>query len=117
LRSAPDRRNEILNVINIRRSDSVPNLAFEFGVSERTIRRDVALLSEKHRIYCQHGGKGGGVHFEDEYYLKRNTKQLKGGLTDKHIELLNRLSIGLSAEDSEIMYEIFILFSVPKKGN
>ena len=95
--------------MNVRRHDTVFNLAFEFGVSEPTIRRDVLLLSADYPIYCRHGG-GGGVHFEDGYSAGRKL------LSDKQEELLRRLLPELDGEDTEIMLGILKTFAVPKKG-
>ena len=38
--TASERRNAILEVLCFRRFDTVANLAFEFGVTDRTIRND-----------------------------------------------------------------------------
>ncbi|MFR2460568.1 MAG: HTH domain-containing protein [Christensenellaceae bacterium] len=43
--TANERRKRILEVLCLRRSDTRENLANEFGVSSRTIERDVATLS------------------------------------------------------------------------
>jgi len=43
------------------------NLAFEFGVSERTIRRDIDALSLVAPIYTQAGRYGGGVYILSDY--------------------------------------------------
>ena len=39
--TASERRNAILEVLCFRRFDTVANLAFEFGVTDRTIRNDI----------------------------------------------------------------------------
>jgi predicted DNA-binding transcriptional regulator YafY len=64
VRSALERRKEILSVLNIRRQDTVSNLAFEFCVSVRTILRDIELLCIDYPIYTVQG-KGGGVYMLD----------------------------------------------------
>ena len=48
-----------------RRSETIRNLAFEFEVSERTIRRDIDILSLNEPIYTQVGRYGGGVYVEE----------------------------------------------------
>ena len=40
-----ERRAAIFDALCIRRHDTVENLASEFGVSEKTIRRDIEELS------------------------------------------------------------------------
>ena len=46
-----ERRMEILEVLCRRRSDTVENLANEFGVSKRTIKYDIASLGSDAGIY------------------------------------------------------------------
>ena len=40
-----ERRAAILDALCIRRQDTIANLAEEFGVNEKTIRRDIEELS------------------------------------------------------------------------
>ena len=40
-----ERRQEIMEILCHRRQDTMANLAFEFGVSIRTIRNDIDCLS------------------------------------------------------------------------
>ena len=54
-----------------RRHDTINNLAFEFGVSARTIRRDIEALSLKEPIYTRTGRYGGGIYVMDGYYIDR----------------------------------------------
>lgn len=42
---ALERRQALIETLCKRRHDKVCNLAFEFGVNERTIRRDIEQLS------------------------------------------------------------------------
>lgn len=66
-----ERRNEILRVLCRRRHETVSNLSFEFGVSERTILRDIEALSATEPIYTQCGRYGGGVYISDNYVMNR----------------------------------------------
>ena len=59
--TASERRNAILEVLCFRRFDTVANLAFEFGVTDRTIRNDILTLSLEYPIYTTKGN-GGGIH-------------------------------------------------------
>ena len=54
-----ERRNEILKVLCRRGYETAGNLAFEFGVSERTVRRDIEVLSRNNPIYTKSGGHAG----------------------------------------------------------
>ncbi len=66
-----ERRNEILRVLCRRRHDTIKNLSFEFGVSERTILRDIEALSITEPIYTQCGRYGGGVYISEDYVMNR----------------------------------------------
>ena len=79
------------------------NLAFEFGVSVRTIYNDLLHLSREYPIYTSQGNKG-GIRMMDGYYINRKS------LTDKQSELLMRLSSGLTGEDKKTMEEILKMF-------
>lgn len=65
-----ERRNAMIKALYKREYDTVHNLAEEFGVSERTIRRDVEELSLYEPIYTMQGRYGGGV-----YMLKSKTER------------------------------------------
>ena len=56
-----ERRRQMMLLLCRRRHETMRNLASEFGVSERTIRRDVEALSCTEPIYTQPGRYGGGV--------------------------------------------------------
>ena len=70
-----DRRNEILRILNSRKSITVPELAKRFEVSERTILRDITYLSSSAPIVTTQGKYGGislmsGYKYNDyRYYL------------------------------------------------
>ena len=54
-----ERRTQIWETLRQRKSDTVENLATEFGVSERTIRRDLNVLITEHPITTICGRYGG----------------------------------------------------------
>lgn len=66
-----ERRNAILKALCRRRYDTIRNLAEEFGVSERTIRRDIEVLSYTEPLYTQTGRYYGGVYVVDGYTMDR----------------------------------------------
>ena len=66
-----ERRNAILKALCRRRYETIGNLAEEFDVSERTIRRDIEVLSYTEPIYTQSGRHAGGVYVVDGYHLDR----------------------------------------------
>ena len=59
-----ERRAKIIGLLALRRYETANNLARELGVSERTIRRDIEVLSLTEPIYMQ-SGHNGGVYFMD----------------------------------------------------
>ena len=66
-----ERRREIMKLLCRRRHETIENMAFEFGVSERTIRRDIEILSLREPIYTQSGRYGGGVYVTENYSIDR----------------------------------------------
>ena len=93
---AEERRKEILHQLSLTGQETMENLATMFGVSTRTIFRDVEHLSMNHRIRCVRGRHGGGVLYEGRRII----------LSQKHYQLLERLSKGLSEQDTETMKDI-----------
>ncbi|WDC85754.1 HTH domain-containing protein [Caloramator sp. mosi_1] len=63
-----ERRMQIIEALCRRRQDTMKNLAFEFGVTERTIRNDINILSLSYPIETIRGN-GGGVRIMDGYKL------------------------------------------------
>ncbi len=106
--TALERRNAILDALILRQSEKIENLAFEFSVNERTIRRDIDELSSSYPIRTE-CGKYGGVYIEPSYRTRR--KYLKTDETD----LLLRLSAGLTGKDREIMQGILSQFSLAER--
>ncbi len=54
-----DRRQRIYNALCIRRYDTIAHLADEFGVNERTIRRDIVWLTLSFPVETYRGRYGG----------------------------------------------------------
>lgn len=82
------------------------NLAAEFGVSVRTIKNDIDILSLSYPIFTIRGRYGGGVKIADGYYLHK--KYLK----PEQQELLERLSANLSGSDLLVMHSIMKDFAL-----
>lgn len=107
--SANERRMQIIEVLCDRRHEIIDNLAFEFGVSRRTIRYDIEILTCSYPIYTVQGN-GGGVHVVDGYRLGKKF------MTDKQTELLEKLATRLTGEDFATMQSILKTFKEPKRG-
>lgn len=59
--SAGERRQQLLALLCQRRRETIPNLAAELGVCERTIRRDIEALTLTYPIETHCGRYHGGV--------------------------------------------------------
>lgn len=107
--TAFERRMALLEVLCLRRHDTRENLAFEFGVSKRTIEYDVQILSADYPIYSVQG-KGGGIFIIEGYELHR--KYLK----DKQSGVLQELAVTLDGEKKEIVMSILKDFAKKIRG-
>ena len=107
MRSALDRRQLILEALSDRRCETVERLAAEFGVSKRTIRYDIEILSCSAPIYTVQGG-GGGIRVADGWYIGRRY------LHNDQEELLRELMNGLQPEQQKTMQSILDSFAKPK---
>ena len=102
---AVERRQQILELLCQRRKDTMQNLAAELGVSERTIRRDVEILTRSYPLDTVCGRYGGGVRVADWYHLDRQR------MSPKQTALLRRLAADLRGEDLEVMEQILLKFA------
>ena len=80
-----ERRFQIMKVLCIRRHETMADLATEFGVSVRTIQRDIDRISCMMPIYIKSGRYEGGVYVVDGYYMDRMY------MTKDEITLLNKI--------------------------
>lgn len=102
---AVERRQQILELLCQRRKNTMQNLAAELGVSERTIRRDVEILTRSYPLETVCGRYGGGVRVADWYHLDRQR------MSPKQTALLRRLAADLRGEDLEVMEQILLKFA------
>ena len=102
---AVERRQQILELLCQRRKDTMQNLAAELGVSERTIRRDVEILTRSYPLETVCGRYGGGVRVADWSHLDRQR------MSPKQTALLRRLAADLRGEDLEVMEQILLKFA------
>ncbi len=86
MQGTAERRSEIMKILCRRRTETIRNLASEFGVSERTIRRDIEVLSLNEPIYTQSGRYGCGVYVAEGYSMTRMY------MSDEELTLLHKLS-------------------------
>lgn len=108
--TASERRNAILEDLCMRRFERINNLAFQYGVTERTIRNDIMILSLEYPIYTAQGN-GGGI------YVDKNFRLGKVFLKNEQQELLERLLPGLEGKDAEVMKAILKTFGLEGAKN
>ena len=118
MQGTAERRSEIMKILCRRRSETVYNLAFELGVSERTVRRDIEILSLSEPIYTQSGRYGGGVYVDESYSMSRMY------MTESELSVLQKLAdmadgnISCNLDDSEriILHSIISSYTKPTSG-
>lgn len=110
-----ERRCAIMKILCRRRYETICNLASEFGVSERTIQRDIEILSISEPIFTQSGKYGGGVYVVDGYSMERMY------MTSEEIDVLRKLYIAadentwlLTLEEKELLGMLISQYSKPK---
>lgn len=101
-----ERREKLLEILCIRRKDTIKNLAAEFEVSPRTIKYDIEELTLTYPIETIRGRYKGGVKVKDGYYVGRNY------LKPAQKSLLQQLLPDLSEKDAEIMNSILKDFTL-----
>lgn len=106
-----ERRLEIMKLLCKRRYETMPNLAEEFSVSIRTIKRDIDELTFLMPLYIKSGRHDGGVYVDDNYTMDRMY------MTDEEISLLNKLKIiaedKLSSRENSLLEFIIKSYSKP----
>lgn len=80
-----ERRHSIMQTLYRRRYDTISNLSEEYGISKRTMRRDIDALSLTAPIYTQ-SGRNGGVYVLDGCYGNH---------------------INLSEEETKVLYKLY----------
>lgn len=81
-----ERRTEIMRILCRRRHETISKLAEEFGVSTRTIQRDIEVLSITEPIYTQCGRYDGGVYVTDNFEMS------KMYMTESELSVLHKLA-------------------------
>ena len=101
-----ERRSEILHLLCKRRHETAINLSAELGVSERTIRADLVILSCYYPIQVVRGRVGGGIHLPDWFHMESRT------LSSKQQVLLMKVRKTLSGDDLQVMNSILAQFAL-----
>ena len=108
MRTTTERRQEIIDILCKRRYETIDNLAFEFSVDRRTIRRDIEVLSISFPLYTKKG-IGGGVHIVEGFRLGMKY------LTDKQYEILYQISERLDGEEKTVVLGILKTFAYSRE--
>ena len=110
-----ERRYEIMKILCRRRYETIRNLASEFGVSMRTIQRDIDILSRTEPIFTKFGKYGGGVYVVEGYSMDRMY------MTSTQIDVLKKLYIAtekdsslLTGDEKEHLGHLISQYSKPK---
>lgn len=110
-----ERRCEIIKILCRRRYETIRNLASEFGVSMRTIQRDIETLSRTEPIYTQFGKYGGGVYVVEGYSMDRMY------MKDSELDVLQKIYIAadknddlLTIDEKNLLKLIISQYSKPK---
>jgi predicted DNA-binding transcriptional regulator YafY len=116
MQGTAERRGEIMKILCQRRNETIRNLAFEFGVSERTIRRDIEILSLTEPIYTQPGRYGGGVYVDERYSMQRmymTKEELR--VLQKLADMVDRLNpCELGATEKNLLHSIIATYAKPQ---
>lgn len=102
-----ERRTAIINVLCKNRFESVANLATRFGVTTRTIKEDILVLSCSYPITTIRGHNG---RIKMETWFDPDKKVL----SQKQENLSIRLKESLSGEDLVIMNTILVQSGTPR---
>ena len=111
-----ERRAALLAVLCRRRHETIANLAAEFGVSTRTIRRDIDALSLDVPIYTQTGRYGGGIYVTENFQLDRKYfSKAELALLEKIITYAKREKpYLLNSEEIRMMQRILSNYTKPQ---
>ena len=108
--TANERRMEIIRILTIRRSETAPRLAREFGVCVNTIRRDILMLTHDYPLESQ-PGKGGCIRLPNWYHPHKHV------LSQRHQEVLIEAKSFLEEEKAQIIQEILDEYGSPSLKN
>ena len=106
---ANERRQALLEYLCEVRHSTTENLAFQFSVSESTIRRDILELSLSYPVYTVCGKYDGGVYIANDYYIGKQY------LTEEQLEFLLSLKSQVGDDQRRILDSIVKKFGKVKK--
>ena len=108
MQNTTERRQLILEYISDMREVKIAEIMQEFGISDKTARRDIRILSWSHPRITTTGRYGCGGRAMDGWYASRRY------LHSEQEELLRSLMEGLQPEQQKVMQGILTAFAKPK---
>ena len=105
-----ERRLEILFILMRNKKCSMTELAFQYSVSDRTIRRDILFLS-RYAPICTKTGLNGGAFLMDGY-----RKELMLHLSREEEALLLKIMRTLDEKEQHLIYNIINKYAMPKSS-
>ena len=105
-----ERRLEILFILMRNKKCSMTELAFQYAVSDRTIRRDILFLS-RYAPICTKTGLNGGAFLMYGY-----RKELMLHLSREEETLLLKIMRTLDEKEQHIVYNIINKYAMPKSS-
>ena len=102
-----ERQRKLLEIISVRRYETMENLAYELGASVATIKRDLIELTDQASFYTKCGKYDGGVYAVDGWYYSRSY------LTNDQEKALRDVCAGLQPDMKQIQ-SILDAFARPK---
>ena len=102
---ASERRMAIWHTLCTQRQVTIAFLAAKYGVSARTIRYDVEVLSRSYPIETR-AGKNGGIKVADWFHPGNDLLQ------PEQMDLLLKLSREMDGDDAIVMRDIIAALSV-----
>lgn len=106
-----ERQLNLIKLLCCRRHETISKLALEFGVSKRTIQRDIDELTFLIPIYVKCGRYDGGVYVDEGYTMDRMymcTEEI-----DLLIKIGNIAKSKLSEEEKNLFEKIIKTYTKP----
>ena len=102
---AAGRKAELIRILRGRIRDTVPNLAHELGVNEKTIRRDLLTLTvDEGYLIDTIQGNGGGVVYNGQL------NPHKGLFSQEQIQVLNELMKYANSRQADVLNGMLRIF-------
>ncbi len=107
-----ERQDKILIELSTKPGITMRQLADIFGVSRRTIYRDIIDLSLAHPIYTVRGKYNGGVYLTENYFADWNRDQID--LMYRMLNAANHEICKLTPNEYAIVHNLIVRHSHPR---